>query len=273
MGSQIRRQTGRVMGDKGRRAVEKLARRLGQLEVIYAPIDTIHPNEYNPNRQSEREFQLLLKSMEEDGFTQPILVQRDTREIVDGEHRWRAASELGYVEVPIVLVDMTPEQMRISTLRHNRARGSEDIDAVSQVLADLQELGALDKAMDSLMLDEKDVNKLLDNVMAADGLANAEYSQAWEPDSNQDWASRQVGDEFRMSKMSAGARDEYDAMQEQVRAAPNDFVRAQIRRDETKYWGFSLTCSMERGARIASFLGPEPAKKILWLAQQEVGES
>ena len=41
-------------------------------------------------------------------------------------------------EVPVVFVDMTREQMRVSTLRHNRARGSEDIDKSADVLKDLR---------------------------------------------------------------------------------------------------------------------------------------
>lgn len=130
--------------DKGMAAVGKKASALERLVVEYVAVDSIKPNSYNPNRQTERDFELLLLSMKEDGFTQPIVCQRESREIVDGEHRWRAGRHLGLEMVPVVFVDMTMEQMRISTLRHNRARGSEDIDLSTKVLQDLRELGALD---------------------------------------------------------------------------------------------------------------------------------
>lgn len=121
--------------DRGRRAVEKTAKALERLEVVYVDVAELKPNSYNPNRQDPRDFELLVKSMTEDGFTQPIVAIRNERVIVDGEHRWRAARHLGYDKVPVVFVDMTMEQMRISTLRHNRARGSEDIALSAEVLS------------------------------------------------------------------------------------------------------------------------------------------
>src|SRR5690349_8625748 len=142
----------RPTGRRGKKNIN-IAKKYNTLETLtisYVNIDTLYPNAYNPNRQSDREFELLLKSMEEDGFTTPIVAQSTTKMIVDGEHRWRAAKRLGYKEIPVVLVDMTDPQMRIATLRHNRARGSEDIELTIKVLQDLRTLGALDHAVDSL---------------------------------------------------------------------------------------------------------------------------
>jgi hypothetical protein len=166
---------------KGKAKVEKLNNKLERLVIEYAPIDSIHNNSYNPNRQSDHDFQLLLASIREDGFTQPIIVQRASREIVDGEHRWRAARELGYTEIPIVLTDMTPEQMRIATLRHNRARGSEDVELSVQVLRDLEKLGALDWAQDSLLLDDVELNRLLEDIPVPEALMAEAFTEAWEP--------------------------------------------------------------------------------------------
>ena len=134
---------------KGKAEVEKKNKVLEALNVQYVTHDQIVPNTYNPNRQSEDEFELLKRSMSEDGFTQPIVcVKHEDQEgmfrIVDGEHRWRCSKELGYDEIPVVVTPMTYEQARIATLRHNRARGSEDIELTSEVLRDLEKLGALD---------------------------------------------------------------------------------------------------------------------------------
>ena len=74
--------------------MKKKFNKLQTLVVEYVPTDTLFPNAYNPNRQSDREFELLMKSMEEDGFTQPVVAQAKTKQIVDGEHRWRAATRL-----------------------------------------------------------------------------------------------------------------------------------------------------------------------------------
>jgi ParB-like chromosome segregation protein Spo0J len=190
----------------GKKEVSELASRLEQLAIEYVPIDSIEPNSYNPNRQSQRDFELLKRSMREDGFDQPVLVQRATNQIVDGEHRWRAARELsvectaceapldahpetctvakarrGFDPIPVVFVDMSAEQMRISTLRHNRARGSEDYELSNALLRDLRELGALDWAQDSLMLDDKEIARLLDDSPVPEVLSSYEFGEAWEP--------------------------------------------------------------------------------------------
>ena len=129
---------------KGKRTVDKKNKSLETLNVEYVNVNDIHPNEWNPNRQSDHDFELLLKSMSEDGFTQPVVCIRteDGRvKIVDGEHRWRAAHTLKFEEIPVVITPMTEEQAKIATLRHNRARGSEDIDLTAELLRDLEKMG------------------------------------------------------------------------------------------------------------------------------------
>lgn len=121
------------------KASAEMFRQMDTVDIETVPIDSIHPNSYNPNTQTPTQFDLLQKSMQADGFTVPILVQKDSRTIVDGEHRWRAAQSLGYTEVPVVWSDMSIEQMYISTLRHNRARGNEDAALAGQVIRDLAE--------------------------------------------------------------------------------------------------------------------------------------
>jgi ParB-like chromosome segregation protein Spo0J len=183
---------------KGRRTVAKKAKQLEKLEVTYTDVMSLLPNPYNPNRQNEHDFELLLRSMEEDGFTQPILAVIITEEhrndavfsrfnvgdrvIIDGEHRWQAAAKLGYQNIPVVFTDETPEQMRISTLRHNRARGSEDIQLTAEILRDLEKLGAKEWAMDSLMMSQVELDRLIEDISAPEAMANEQYAEGWEPD-------------------------------------------------------------------------------------------
>lgn len=182
---ELKRQTVRSLINKGRREVEKKISTLEELKVDYVSVDSVFPNAYNPNRQSDREFELLVKSMMEDGFTTPILVQKKTNTIIDGEHRWRAAHHIGLTEIPVVYVDMTEEQARISTLRHNRARGSEDIELSLKILKDLRSLGALDWAIDSLNISDKELNAFLNDIPVPEIQANEEYSTSWVPSMSQ----------------------------------------------------------------------------------------
>lgn len=161
--------------------------KLARLEPVTLDITVPKPNFYNPNRQSDKEFELLCRSIEEDGFTQPIIVVLITDDhlarepklalndfhagdymIVDGEHRWRACRALGWTEIQTVVTNMTIEQVMVATLRHNRARGEENLDLAAQVLKQLSDFGAIDWAQDSLMIDNVEVRIMLEDIPNAE---------------------------------------------------------------------------------------------------------
>ncbi len=108
------------------------------LEIEYVPLEELIPNTYNPNVHNPDSFDLLTLSVSAFGFTQPIVVRRETNEIIDGEHRWRVAGLLGYEKVPVCYVQMTDEEMRLATIMHNRARGRESGEMISKLYADLK---------------------------------------------------------------------------------------------------------------------------------------
>lgn len=247
---------------KGRKAVEKAAKRLERLTVEYVPIDSLKPNEYNPNRQSDHDFELLLRSMEEDGFTQPVVVQADGT-IVDGEHRWRAATKLGFTEIPVVRVDMTPEQVRISTLRHNRARGSEDYELTAQLMADLRELGALDWAQDSLMMDDLELQRMLEDVPAPEALMADEYTEPWQPAE----ASEAVASANAASSMTAEALERIRDSERKVQEARTEEEKVKARRD-ADIFRISLVFTGEEASVVKLVLGDRPAERVLELCRE-----
>jgi ParB/RepB/Spo0J family partition protein len=104
-----------------------------KIQIEYVSINKLIPNSYNPNKQDVTSFDLLIQSIKIFGFTQPIVVRKETNEIVDGEHRWRVASILDYDEVPIVYIELNDEEMRIATILHNRAKGVENDELVTKI--------------------------------------------------------------------------------------------------------------------------------------------
>lgn len=136
-----------------------------KLKIEHVPHTKLDPNDYNPNRLTDEEFELLLRSIDEDGFTQPIVINQDNV-IVDGEHRWRCAHTLGIHSIPCVRVTLTPEEMRVATLRYNKARGHHQADLEAAILEDLAGMGQIDWVIDSLMLAPAALDALLDDTLS-----------------------------------------------------------------------------------------------------------
>ena len=103
------------------------------LHIEYVNVDDIYPNDYNPNTHDADSFDLLIKSLLYFGFTQPIVVNRPTMQIVDGENRYRAACVIGYELVPVCFVDFNEEKLRYATIMLNAARGHNNIEMMGKL--------------------------------------------------------------------------------------------------------------------------------------------
>ena len=261
---------------KGRAKVKKENQRLEALQVQFVDASKIIPNSYNPNRQSDTEFELLRRSMEEDGFTQPIVCvkgdTKDTYRIVDGEHRWRCAQKLGYTEIPIVITPMSIEQARIATLRHNRARGSEGIELSAQVLRDLEKLGAIDWAKDSLMITDAELTKLLEDIPAPEALAGEEWENAWLPtqetsDSPQ-YKEMETADGTLIRSLSVEALEKQRDLEKRLVAAKTEEER-QMAHKESKFHRVNLVYADKEAKIVKYVLADNPAQKFLDMCIEE----
>lgn len=136
-----------------------------------------------------------LESIAEFGFIDPITVRLLTEEdvpfeIIDGEHRWRAALDLGYTDIPVFIVDVTPEQAKKLTVVLNELHGQVDPTKLSDLLGELLTATSIDDLLRSLPYTE-DILKgylgfrdleLPSSPRAADGTARgSESSPAREP--------------------------------------------------------------------------------------------
>lgn len=255
---------------KGKQAIEKTNTVLERLEVQYVSVDDISPNTYNPNRQSDHDFELLCKSMSEDGFTQPIVAVKSKPGaskpfvVVDGEHRWRAAQTIGLTSVPIVVVPMSEEQAKIATLRHNRARGSEDVELSAALLRDLRELGALEWAADSLSLDDVELERLLNDIPTPDALAGDEFSEAWEPGERTEDNDSSYGtsNTVRVEGMTAAAVEALNDQNKRLAEAKTSEDRFKARQ-ETDVYRLNLTFSGDEAKVIRTVLKNSPADRVL----------
>lgn len=70
------------------------------------PVKELYPNPWNPNVQKDSTFRSVKASIERFGFLNPITVRSyvPAYQIIDGEHRMRAAVELGFTELPCIVL-------------------------------------------------------------------------------------------------------------------------------------------------------------------------
>ena len=80
----------------------------------YLPIELLVPNQNQPRKDfSSDELNSLASSIGETGIIQPILVRKNNAfyEIVAGERRWRAAQIAKIHEVPVLIKQLTDEEV------------------------------------------------------------------------------------------------------------------------------------------------------------------
>ncbi|MCI5924841.1 MAG: ParB/RepB/Spo0J family partition protein [Oscillospiraceae bacterium] len=158
--------------------------------IISVPIEKIEPNTYNPNAVAPPELALLYDSIKEDGYTMPVVCyydqKRDTYILVDGFHRYRIM--LDYPDIyerengrlPVSVIDKPIDCRMASTIRHNRARGSHDVDLMSNIVKELHELGRSDEWISlHLGMDKDEILRLKQITGLAALFRDVNFGRAW----------------------------------------------------------------------------------------------
>ena len=190
-----------------------LADRVGALNAIRSELHKISPfksepvdciqwvlsseveaNDYNPNSVAPPEMELLRVSIMEDGYTQPIVANREDGGyvVIDGFHRNRVGKEcddvnqrvMGYL--PVVQIRDTQagrEERMASTIRHNRARGKHGVNAMSDIVIELKKRNWTDKKISkNLGMDEDEVLRLCQISGLTELFSDDDFSEAWDID-------------------------------------------------------------------------------------------
>ncbi len=112
-----------------------------QIGIQYIPVSKIRPNSYNPNVMPEDMLKKEMASIREFGFVDPMTVREmgDWYEVIDGEHRWRAAQRIGLEGVPCVVLDVDDDTARQLTVVLNDLRGKPNEDRLAELVRGLAE--------------------------------------------------------------------------------------------------------------------------------------
>lgn len=128
--------------------------------VEQVPVTSLVAHPENPRRG---DLDRIVASIRTNGFFGALLVQRSTMRILAGNHRWRAAKQMGMEAVPVIFVDVDDAKARKILLADNRAAdfASYDTESLTSLLKQVM-------AEDNLAgtgFDATDLQKLLGDVV------------------------------------------------------------------------------------------------------------
>lgn len=155
--------------------------------------DNVVANDYNPNKVAPPEMELLEISIMNDGYTQPVVTfpkEDDKVEVVDGFHRTRVSKESkivrqrvhGFTPTVIIRKEVSGKNERIaSTIRHNRARGKHQVDAMSEIILELKNRNwKNERIARELGMDEEEILRLCQITGLQDIFKDDDFSKSWE---------------------------------------------------------------------------------------------
>jgi len=155
-----------------------------QIEIkmpILVKTGYLQPNPWNPNHVSKPELDLLEISIRKSGFCFPLIVikKSDTEYmIVDGYHRHILAKKLKMDVVPVVVLDEPVSELMSATIRFNRAKGTHQVDRMSNVVKEMICLGcSSNEIATNLGMDADEVLRLKQNTGIAELFKHVDYSE------------------------------------------------------------------------------------------------
>lgn len=89
-------------------------------KVIYLGLDQLRHSPRNPRTHSDKQIYQIANSIEEFGFTNPIIIDQDNT-VLAGNGRLSAAEKLGIARIPCIRLDhLTPAQKRAYLIADNK---------------------------------------------------------------------------------------------------------------------------------------------------------
>ena len=85
--------------------------------------------------------------------------------------------------LPVVVLDKEISDRMASTIRHNRARGSHNIELMSNIVSELVEMGKGDRWIcEHIGMSPDELLRMKQITGLASLFTNREFSEAWEPE-------------------------------------------------------------------------------------------
>ena len=153
--------------------------------------DNLKANDYNPNKQAPEETKLLEISILEDGWTQPVVYNPESMDIVDGFHRHSVSGRKKMLEkyggyIPCVtLQGKNRTDLQMSTIRHNRATGTHTVLPMAKIIKEMIDDGVeVNEIMKRLGMGKDEVVRLAqrEGIPMSELIVGKECSKSWTPE-------------------------------------------------------------------------------------------
>lgn len=128
----------------------------------------IVPAEYNPRitlTEKDFEYQALKASIDEFGLVVPLIVNRQTGNLVSGHQRLNVMLTKGVKETETVIVDMEPEKEKALCIAMNKITGEWDYGKLADIMEDLRDAEEIDTMVTGFS--DHDIAELLGELDAA----------------------------------------------------------------------------------------------------------
>lgn len=143
---------------------DQITKKLSQIPVTHIPLDQIKTDGKNPNRMNDELFQGLVQHIKDNGILNPIVVTEDML-LADGEHRLKAAKELGLETIPARIIPNDERLRRLIRQTMNKLRGHHDQDLDAEEFRALIDLEGINQLAGYLGEDTGDLLKILDKAI------------------------------------------------------------------------------------------------------------
>lgn len=134
-------------------------------------IDKLKPATYNPRKKlkpSDKEYQKIKRSIEEFGYVDPIIANKDLT-IIGGHQRMNVMKDMGFKEVDVVIIDVDKNKEKALNVALNKITGEWDYGKLGDLLL---ELDAENYDLAITGFDEKEIEDLMapiDDVFEVEG--------------------------------------------------------------------------------------------------------
>ncbi|MCH8111630.1 MAG: ParB N-terminal domain-containing protein [Proteobacteria bacterium] len=178
------------------------------MTISTLPTNAIKPNLYNPNRMNEDEFAELVTEVRHLGrLPKPVVVTPEDAgyTIVDGEHGWRAACEVGLETVAAEVIEADNFEARRQTYKRNQ-HGEHNKVLLGRMFRDMMEQRGLSRRglADEINVSDLKVRDTLRYTDAADSYSQYARERGLDIDADNDVAALAIRQVRIFTKLPPG---------------------------------------------------------------------